>query len=125
MVPAAQHVRAWASDGQARCGARLPRRLGHVANDRRPVGRPSSRRGPRGRGVDRPPAAQLPAPRAPGRGGDLRRGRRARRLRTVLGGVERADLVVVGGGTIGGWASYFAKADGTDRVVLLERDLVG
>ena len=33
--------------------------------------------------------------------------------------------MVVGGGTIGGWASYFAKADGTDRVVLLERNLVG
>ena len=38
---------------------------------------------------------------------------------------ERADLVVVGAGTIGGWASYFAKTDGVGRVVVLERGLVG
>jgi sarcosine oxidase, subunit beta len=38
---------------------------------------------------------------------------------------ERADLVVVGAGTIGGWASYFAKTDGAGRVVVLERGLVG
>ena len=38
---------------------------------------------------------------------------------------ERADLVVVGGGTVGGWASVFAAADGLERVVLLERGLVG
>ena len=38
---------------------------------------------------------------------------------------ERADLVVVGAGTIGGWASYFAKTDGAGRVVVLDRGLVG
>ena len=38
---------------------------------------------------------------------------------------ERADLVVVGAGTIGGWASVFAKREGLDRVVVLERGLVG
>ena len=39
--------------------------------------------------------------------------------------VERADLVVVGAGTVGGWASYFAKADGLGRVVVLEKGLAG
>jgi sarcosine oxidase, subunit beta len=39
--------------------------------------------------------------------------------------VERADLVVVGGGTVGGWASVFARAEGLGRVVVLERGLVG
>ena len=38
---------------------------------------------------------------------------------------ERADLVVVGGGTIGGWASVFARTGGAGRVVVLERGLVG
>ncbi len=38
---------------------------------------------------------------------------------------ERADLVVIGAGTIGGWASVFARADGIGRVVVLERGLVG
>ena len=38
---------------------------------------------------------------------------------------DSADLVVVGGGTIGGWASVFAAADGAGRVVVLERGLVG
>jgi sarcosine oxidase subunit beta len=38
---------------------------------------------------------------------------------------ERADLVVVGAGTIGGWASWFARTDGLERVVVLERGLVG
>ena len=38
---------------------------------------------------------------------------------------DRADLVVVGAGTIGGWASVFAAADGVDRVVVLERGLAG
>src|SRR5829696_4171944 len=36
-----------------------------------------------------------------------------------------ADLVVVGGGALGGWASYFAAADGAGKVVVLERGLVG
>jgi sarcosine oxidase, subunit beta len=38
---------------------------------------------------------------------------------------ERADLVVVGGGTIGGWASYFAKTSGGGRVIVLERGRAG
>ncbi|HEX5015790.1 MAG TPA: FAD-binding oxidoreductase [Candidatus Limnocylindrales bacterium] len=38
---------------------------------------------------------------------------------------DRADLVVVGAGTIGGWASYFAKTDGAGEVVVLERGLAG
>jgi sarcosine oxidase subunit beta len=38
---------------------------------------------------------------------------------------ELADLVVVGGGALGGWASFFAAADGAGRVVTLERGLVG
>lgn len=39
--------------------------------------------------------------------------------------VDRADLVVVGAGTIGGWASWFAATDGAGRVVVLERGRVG
>jgi glycine/D-amino acid oxidase-like deaminating enzyme len=38
---------------------------------------------------------------------------------------DRADLVVVGAGTIGGWASVFAKADGASRVIVVERGLAG
>jgi len=38
---------------------------------------------------------------------------------------DRADLVVVGAGTVGGWASVFARADGADRVVVVERGQVG
>jgi sarcosine oxidase subunit beta len=38
---------------------------------------------------------------------------------------DRADLVVVGAGTIGGWASVFAAADGAGRVVVLEAGLAG
>jgi len=38
---------------------------------------------------------------------------------------ERADLVVIGAGTIGGWASWFARSDGAARVVVLERGLTG
>ena len=38
---------------------------------------------------------------------------------------DRADLVVVGAGTIGGWASVLAAGDGVGRVVVLERGLVG
>ena len=37
---------------------------------------------------------------------------------------DSADLVVIGGGTIGGWASYFA-ASSNARVVVLERGRVG
>ena len=38
---------------------------------------------------------------------------------------ERADLVVVGAGTVGGWASVFARVDGVGRVVVVERAQVG
>jgi sarcosine oxidase subunit beta len=38
---------------------------------------------------------------------------------------EQADLVVIGAGTIGGWASVFASAAGVGRVMVLERGLVG
>ena len=36
-----------------------------------------------------------------------------------------ADLVIVGGGTIGGWAAVFARELGAERVIVLEKDLVG
>lgn len=42
-----------------------------------------------------------------------------------MGKRDIADLVVVGAGTVGGWASYFARRGGAKRVVVLERDLVG
>ena len=38
---------------------------------------------------------------------------------------ESADLVVVGAGTVGGWASVFAVEAGLKKVVVLERDVVG
>ncbi len=38
---------------------------------------------------------------------------------------QSADLVVVGAGTIGGWAATFAAEAGLKRVVLLERGVVG
>jgi sarcosine oxidase subunit beta len=38
---------------------------------------------------------------------------------------DTADLVVVGAGTIGGWASVFAKEHGLGRVVVVERGVVG
>ena len=38
---------------------------------------------------------------------------------------DRADLVIVGAGTIGGWASVFAAADGVARVVVVEQDTAG
>lgn len=38
---------------------------------------------------------------------------------------DRADLVVVGAGTVGGWASVFARASALGRVVVVERGLVG
>ena len=39
--------------------------------------------------------------------------------------IERADLVVVGAGTIGGWASVSAAGDGAGRIVVLEAGLAG
>jgi sarcosine oxidase, subunit beta len=38
---------------------------------------------------------------------------------------DRAELVVVGAGTVGGWASWFAKAAGLGRVIVLERGVAG
>src|SRR3989440_7042718 len=38
---------------------------------------------------------------------------------------DQADLVVVGAGTIGGWASYFARIGGAGRVIVLERGRAG
>jgi sarcosine oxidase subunit beta len=38
---------------------------------------------------------------------------------------ERADLVIVGGGTVGGWAAVFARESGAERVVLLEAATLG
>jgi sarcosine oxidase, subunit beta len=38
---------------------------------------------------------------------------------------DRADLVVVGAGTLGGWASVFAAADGVGKVVVLDRGQAG
>jgi sarcosine oxidase, subunit beta len=38
---------------------------------------------------------------------------------------DRADLVVVGAGTIGGWASYFATVQGAGRVIVVERGRAG
>jgi sarcosine oxidase, subunit beta len=36
-----------------------------------------------------------------------------------------ADVVIVGAGAIGGWASWFAREQGAERVVVLERDRAG
>jgi sarcosine oxidase subunit beta len=36
-----------------------------------------------------------------------------------------ADAVVVGGGTIGAWCAYFLRRAGLDRVVLLEKGMLG
>jgi sarcosine oxidase subunit beta len=38
---------------------------------------------------------------------------------------DRADLVVVGAGTVGGWASCFARSLGAEKVVVLERGRAG
>jgi sarcosine oxidase, subunit beta len=38
---------------------------------------------------------------------------------------DRADLVVVGAGTVGGWGSYFAATQGAERVVVVERGRSG
>ena len=38
---------------------------------------------------------------------------------------QSADLVVVGAGTIGGWASTFAAEAGLRRVVVVERGVAG
>ncbi|MEX1173848.1 MAG: FAD-binding oxidoreductase [Chloroflexota bacterium] len=38
---------------------------------------------------------------------------------------ERADLVIVGAGTLGGWASVFAAEAGLERVIVVEQGLTG
>jgi sarcosine oxidase subunit beta len=38
---------------------------------------------------------------------------------------DRADLVIVGAGTVGGWASYFARLQGAERVIVIERGRAG
>ena len=38
---------------------------------------------------------------------------------------DQADLVIVGAGTVGGWASVFAAAQGAGHTVVLERGLAG
>jgi sarcosine oxidase subunit beta len=38
---------------------------------------------------------------------------------------DRADLVIVGAGTVGGWASVFAAEAGLGRVIVIERGLAG
>ncbi|HEY6567368.1 MAG TPA: FAD-binding oxidoreductase [Actinomycetota bacterium] len=42
-----------------------------------------------------------------------------------MGKGEAADLVIVGAGTVGGWASVFASEAGVQRVAVLERDIAG
>ena len=42
-----------------------------------------------------------------------------------MSGTERADLVVVGAGTIGGWASWFAAKSEVGKVVVLDRGQAG
>jgi sarcosine oxidase subunit beta len=42
-----------------------------------------------------------------------------------VGARDTADLVVVGAGTVGGWASVFATEAGLRRVIVLERDVAG
>src|SRR5579864_5657174 len=36
-----------------------------------------------------------------------------------------ADAIVIGGGTLGAWCAYFLRRAGLDRVVVLERGLLG
>src|SRR5437660_1034533 len=40
-------------------------------------------------------------------------------------GRDRADLVVIGAGTVGGWSAYFAKTGGMDRVIVIDRGRAG
>ena len=42
----------------------------------------------------------------------------------LAGHPDTADVVVVGGGTVGAWCAYFLRQDGL-RVVLLEKGLLG
>ena len=38
---------------------------------------------------------------------------------------ETADAVVVGGGTVGAWCAYFLRTAGLERVVLIEKGVLG
>jgi sarcosine oxidase, subunit beta len=38
---------------------------------------------------------------------------------------DRADAVVVGGGTVGAWCAYFLRRSGLENVVLVEKDTLG
>src|SRR5215210_2737426 len=38
---------------------------------------------------------------------------------------DSADVVVVGAGTVGGWASVFAREAGAERVIVIERETAG
>ena len=38
---------------------------------------------------------------------------------------DAADLVIVGAGTVGGWASVFAREDGAGRVVVVDAATAG
>lgn len=40
-------------------------------------------------------------------------------------GGDTADVVIVGGGAVGGWAAYFARELGARKVVLIEREVLG
>ncbi len=42
-----------------------------------------------------------------------------------MGRRDEADLVVVGAGTVGAWASVLAREAGLERVIAIDRDLVG
>jgi sarcosine oxidase subunit beta len=42
-----------------------------------------------------------------------------------MGTRDAADLVIVGAGTVGGWASVFAREAGLGRVVVIDREAVG
>jgi len=42
-----------------------------------------------------------------------------------LGLPDTADAVVVGGGTIGAWCAYFLRKAGLERVVLVEKGVLG
>ena len=98
--------------------ARLSRGRPRLAGHRR--ARRSTRRG-------RPGSRSRPTPSAGGRRSTgwpaSGSSRSAPRRRPSM--AERADLVVVGAGTVGGWASVFARADGVGRVVVVERGQVG
>src|SRR5690348_9697105 len=48
-----------------------------------------------------------------------------RSMRYGLGLPSTADAVVVGGGTIGAWCAYFLRKADLDRVVLIEKGMLG